>query len=484
MLFNSYIFLFLFLPVSLLGFYGLNRLGLYRVADVFLIAVSLWFYGWFNVSYLLLIVLSMTGNYMVSLLFDRGRVSKGITLFFALFINLGLLFYFKYFDFFISNINFIFKTDYNLKNILLPLGISFFTFQQLSYMIDRVKGRAPHYGIIDYAAYVTFFPQLVAGPIVLHDEFIPQLKDRERRKPDADKIYEGLISFVIGLSKKVLLADTLAVAVNYGFDNYLMLDSFSTIVVMLAYFLELYFDFSGYSDMAIGLGAMFNFDLPVNFDSPYRSHSLKELWTRWHMTLTRFMTTYVYIPLGGSRKGRARTLVNIFIVFLLSGLWHGAAWTYVVWGMLTGLVVIWDNLRKRDIPGILGIIATDLTFLLLLIPFRSESLAVAWRILVNLFTRGWTGNLLKLAENVMNMPELYVPMQVLNRGAGIGKGATSLIFLILLLAIGIFVIGRRNTVYIKNTYKSRPWMPPILAILFTYSVVSLSQVSTFIYFNF
>ena len=484
MLFNSYIFLFLFLPVSLLGYYLLGRRGLYRAADVFLVAVSLWFYGWFNVSYLLLITASITGNFLISLLFEKDRLGKKTTLFAALLLNLGLLFYFKYYDFFISNLNLILKTDFNLKHILLPLGISFFTFQQLSYMIDRVKGRAVHYGLLDYAAYVTFFPQLVAGPIVLHDEFVPQLHDPKRRRPGAGKIYEGLISFVIGLSKKVLLADTLANIVNYGFDNYLMLDSFSTLIVMTAYFLELYFDFSGYSDMAIGLGAMFGFDLPVNFNSPYKSHSLKELWSRWHMTLTRFMTTYVYIPLGGSRRGRVRTLVNVFIVFLLSGLWHGAAWTYVVWGMLTGLVVIWDNIRKKDIPGIFGILATDIVFGLLLIPFRSESLTVALSMLLNLFTKGWSGNVIRLAENVMKMPELYVPTQIIERAGLAGNTAVSVVSLIMLLIIGLFVISRENTMYIRDKYKSRPCLVLWLAFLFTYSVISLSQVSTFIYFNF
>ncbi len=483
MLFNSYIFIFLFLPLTLAGWVELNRIKAYRMAEVFLCIMSLWFYGYFNVSYLALILVSVLLNYLISLGFHKGIIGKKLTLSAGLAVNLGLLFYFKYYDFFISNINAVFKADFNLKHILLPLGISFFTFQQLSYIIDRSRGEAIHYDLIDYIAYVTFFPQLVAGPIVLHTEFMPQFKDPANRRFDPDKAYEGVISFVIGLGKKVLLADTLAILVNYGFENYLLLDTFSGFAVMLAYFLELYFDFSGYSDMAIGLGLMFGIRLPLNFDSPYKSATLKELWTRWHMTLTRFMTRYVYIPLGGSRKGKVRTLVNVFIVFVLSGLWHGAAWTYVVWGIATGLIVVWDNLNPVKLPRRIGIILTDITFGLLLIPFRSQSLEVAGCIFKDLI-KGYTGNLPRFADTVMNMPELYVPMQIVERIAPGSTTAVNVIWLVLLLAVGTFILSRPNTAYIRTECRHKRYLPFLLALVFAYSVISLSQVSTFIYFNF
>lgn len=483
MLFNSYIFIFLFLPLSLLGWYGLNRIGAYKAAGLYLTAMSLWFYGYFNISYLILMVVSIGGNYLISLLMDKKVIKGRIALAMGLLLNLGLLFYFKYYDFFISNINAVFKTGFNLKNILLPLGISFFTFQQLSYIIDRYKGKAVHYSFIEYAAFVTFFPQLVAGPIVLHSEFVPQFDDVAKRRFNPEMFYEGLISFVIGLSKKVLLADTLAVIVNKGFDNYLLLDTFSTVIVMAAYFLELYFDFSGYSDMAIGMGLMFGIKLPVNFNSPYKSASLKELWTRWHMTLTRFMTTYVYIPLGGSRKGKARTYLNVFIVFVLSGLWHGAAWTYVVWGVFTGIIVIWDNLGLIKPGRRLGVLMTDITFTLLLIPFRSPDLGVAAAMFRNLI-KGWTGNVLRLATDTMNMPELYVPLQITERLLPGKEPVVNVILMLVLIGIGMIVIAGQNAQYIRQNLASKKYTPPVLALLFIYSVISFSRVSTFIYFNF
>ncbi len=451
---------------------------------MFLTGMSLWFYGYFNVSYLALILASILANYLISLALEKGLIHRYTEMGLGVLVNLGLLFYYKYYDFFVSNINAVFKTDYNLKHILLPLGISFFTFQQLSYMIDRGRGEADHYGLIDYMAYVTFFPQLIAGPIVLHTEFMSQFKDYESREFNADMMYEGVISFVIGLGKKVLLADTLAIVVNYGFDNYLMLDTFSTVAVMTAYLMELYFDFSGYSDMAIGLGLMFGIRLPINFDSPYKSATLKELWTRWHMTLTRFMTKYVYIPLGGSRKGKIRTLINVFVVFLLSGLWHGAAWTYVVWGIATGIIVVWDNINPIKLPKYIGILLTDITFTLLLIPFRSENLMVAGCIFMDLI-KGWTGNLPKMAGTVMNMPELYIPAQITERMLPEGSAVyMNVIWLIVLLAIGLFVLTRANATYIRTQCRNRRFIIPFIAIVFAYSVISLSQVSTFIYFNF
>ena len=483
MLFNSYIFIFLFLPLTLAGWYELNRIKAYRLAEVFLCGMSLWFYGWFNVSYLALILFSILANHLVSLFFHKGITGRRMTLALGLAVNLGLLFYFKYYDFFISNVNAVFKTDFNLKHILLPLGISFFTFQQLSYIIDRSRGEAAHYDLIDYMSYVTFFPQLIAGPIVLHTEFMPQFKDLTRRHFDPDMAYEGVVSFVLGLGKKVLLADTLAHIVNHGFDNYLMLDSTTSIAVMTAYFLELYFDFSGYSDMAIGLGLMFGIRLPLNFDSPYKSSSLKELWTRWHMTLTRFMTKYVYIPLGGSRKGKVRTLINVFIVFVLSGLWHGAAWTYVVWGIATGLIVVWDNISPVKLPKRIGIILTDITFGLLLIPFRSKDLGIAGHMFANLI-KGYTGNLPRFATEVMTMPELYVPLQIVERLMP-GKNAPFCIaVLLMLLILGLIIIACPNAAHIRTECRNRKYLPVCLALVFAYSIISLSQVSTFIYFNF
>lgn len=501
MLFNSYIFVFIFLPLTLAGWYILNHFNKERLALLYLTGMSLWFYGYFNKMYLLLIVGSILGNYLLSLYLSRCeragdiKYAKRVVTILGVIFNLGILFYFKYFDFFIEYINAIFKADFALRHILLPLGISFFTFQQLSFIVDRGWGKAKHYSLPQYSAFVTFFPQLIAGPIVLHTELVPQFMDSDKRRFNADNFYDGVVSFVLGLSKKVLLADTLARIANYGFDNVLFLDSFSALAILVAYSLELYFDFSGYSDMAIGLGLMFNITLPVNFNSPYKASSLKNLWGRWHMTLTRFMTTYVYIPLGGNRKGRIRTLINVFIVFLLSGLWHGAAWTYVVWGALTGIIVVWDNLgiigfdkddkrpAKIILPKWLGVICTNIAFTGLLIPFRSASLSDAWQLIVD-FTKGWTGNLLKVAGATMDIPESYLIKQVITRIAPDMMTITYVIPMLVLIAIGVFVMTRKNVAQIREAYRGRKWLNVVIALLFVYSVVSFSQVSTFIYFNF
>lgn len=253
----------------------------------------------------------------------------------GLIFNLGLLGYFKYMDFFIENVNLIFKTDFTLRNILLPLGISFFTFQQISFITDVYKARGGiTYSFLEYAVYVTYFPQLVAGPIVTHDMLVPQLQDENRKHINFDYMSKGIALFTLGLAKKVLFADIFGNYVNLAYRDVYGLNTLTAFFAMLAYTFQIYFDFSGYSDMAIGLGWMMNIDLPVNFDSPYKALSVTEFWRRWHMTLTAFFTKYVYIPLGGNRKGTIRTYINIFIVFLFSGLWHGAGWTFVLWGVM------------------------------------------------------------------------------------------------------------------------------------------------------
>jgi D-alanyl-lipoteichoic acid acyltransferase DltB (MBOAT superfamily) len=503
MLFNSYIFIFIFLPAVLLGWYGLNRCRQYKLANLFLAGMSLWFYGYFNVYYLAIILSSICLNYILSFLLTlvpadspRSRPLYRIGLWTGVFLNLGILFYFKYYDFFIENINYAFHTDYTLKHILLPLGISFFTFQQLSFVIDRCLGKSEHYSFLNYITFVTFFPQLIAGPIVLYKEMIPQFEDISRRRFDFSSFSRGICLFVLGLSKKVLLADTFALVVNYGFAQTFSLDSVSTVAVILSYTFELYFDFSGYSDMATGLGKMFNIELPVNFNAPYRSCSMKEFWQRWHITLSRFFITYVYIPLGGSRKGRARMLLNTFLVFLLSGLWHGAAWTYVAWGAMQGLLVVWDNLgiigisgreEKRParfhIPEWLGWIFTFTLFNMSLFFFRSQSMDGAIQLFRNLFSGTFNGKVYEIAAQ-LDLSELYVVRQVLDMAAPGLVNYMYLAFLLLLLVLSFFLVfgptAYERTMRGELT-SGRCWM---ICILLVWCIISLSQVSTFLYFNF
>ncbi len=498
MLFNSYIFIFIFLPITLLGWYFLNTRKAYKAAMYFLAGMSLWFYGYFNYYYLLIIIASILGNYLLSYLmrYSHSKWSGRIGLMAGITFNLGLLFYFKYYDFFIDNINVIFRTDFNLKHILLPLGISFFTFQQISFIVDRCLGKAEHYPFADYITFVTFFPQLVAGPIVLYKEIMPQFEDTSNRRFNADNFVKGIILFTIGLSKKVLLADVLALPVNYGFANDYLLDTPTTLLVILAYCFELYFDFSGYSDMAMGLGKMFNIELPRNFISPYKACTVKDLWQRWHITLTRFFTQYVYIPLGGSRKGKIRTLINIFIVFLLSGLWHGAGWTYIVWGVIQGLLVVWDNLgivgvkgevtkkpAKVLIPRWTGWFITFVSFNTSLIFFRSANMAQAFQMFKNIGMHKETGVIYKVVAT-LDIPEFYIFKQVINMvNEGWLKYAYLILF-ILLLVISAFIINRKNAVEIIRDNPLNKKMCFATVILFAWCIISFSQVSTFIYFNF
>lgn len=275
------------------------------LAQIFLLCMSLWFYAYFNLEYLLIILISIISNYMFYLFFDRAREKKvrKVLLFLALATNIGVLFYFKYYNFFIENINILLKQDFPSQMILLPLGISFFTFQQISFVIDAYKEEMPRYGFINYASFVTFFPQLIAGPIVTHDELIPQFLDDSRKYFSWDNFAKGIYIFTLGLSKKVLIADTFGNAANWGFSNITELDTTNAALTMLFYTIQIYFDFSGYCDMAIGIGRMMNIDLPLNFNSPYKSLTITEFWNRWHMTLTRFFTKYIYIPLGGNQGG-------------------------------------------------------------------------------------------------------------------------------------------------------------------------------------
>ena len=498
MLFNSYIFIFIFLPAALLGWYGLNRLGKYQLAKFFLAGMSLWFYGYFNTYYLLIIVISILINYLLSYslkFFPSGQAGR-IGLAAGLLVNLGILFYFKYYDFFLENLNYVFRTDFNLKHILLPLGISFFTFQQLSFIIDRCTGKAEHYPFADYLTFVTFFPQLIAGPIVLYKEIIPQFEDPGRKNFSPADFAKGISLFVLGLGKKVLLADVLALATNFGFEQTYFLDAPSTLLVILAYTFQIYFDFSGYSDMAMGLGYMFRIVLPVNFRSPYKACSVKELWQRWHITLSRFFITYVYITLGGSKKGKARTIVNTMIVFALSGLWHGANWTYVAWGTMQGCLVVWDNLgiigirgstekapARFRLPRWLGWFFTFSFFNLSLFFFRSESMANAFQMFKNLFSFKNTGYIYKLAAT-MDIPEFYIFKQAATMFApGILKYAYLIVFL-LILAVSAFILTRKNSLEITETADYNSGFCWYIVCIFLWSLISFSQVSTFIYFNF
>ena len=345
MVFSSMIFLWLFLPIVLLLYYISEK----KFKNVILLISSFIFYAWGEPKYIILMLLSIVMNYIFGLLMDKNRKYDKIILILAIIANLGLLGYFKYYNFFISIINKIFDMQLlSIKDIMLPIGISFYTFQILSYIIDLYKKEIKvQKNILNLALYISFFPQLIAGPIVKYDDIEKEINDR---KTDLDLFASGVKRFVYGLGKKVLLANSLALVADSIFSyevSYL-----NTPLVWLAaitYTLQIYFDFSGYSDMAIGLGRMFGFHFPENFNIPYISQSITEFWRRWHISLSTWFKRYLYIPLGGNRKGKYRTYLNLFIVFLATGLWHGASFNFIVWGIYYGIFLIIERIFLKNI---------------------------------------------------------------------------------------------------------------------------------------
>lgn len=524
-LFNSYIFVFIFFPVCLFGYYCLLHLKWIPAAKVFLIAMSFWFYGYFNQSYLLIMICSIGGNY----LFHRvlSKRPKRMFLLFAVAANLGVLFYFKYFDFFLATVNGVFGTSLALRGILLPLGISFFTFQQISFIVDTYRGETACYGegkgcsLIDYALFVSFFPQLIAGPIVNHDEMMPQFARMGKERVLWERIANGLALLILGLAKKVLVADVLGAGVDYGYANLSLLGRVDALLVIVFYTLQLYFDFSGYCDMARGIGRMLGIEIPVNFDSPYQAVNIIDFWKRWHITLNRFFTKYVYIPLGGNRRGQARMYLNYMIVFLLSGLWHGAGWNFIVWGAMHGVLYVltrfwqksikpravsayagklsWQQSDSRAIsvtakpgPGFLlkigRSIMTGMSQIALFCYvgiawayFRAQSVGQANQMLRTAFTGTVQKVSMELAE-CFQVDEFWYVLKVLHLD-NLPYSRYILMWIILAAGLYLAMIGKNAARRIERM-KFRTSSAVVFAALLLWCVLTFSKVSTFLYFNF
>lgn len=483
MLFNSYVFMLAFLPLTLLIYFALGRLPeRLPLNKLFLVLASFVFYGYNNPSYVPIIAGSILVNYALSqlMLFPEtarvwGRRAVRLPLMLlGLALNLGVLFYFKYHDFFCENLNSAFGFTFALNRLALPLGISFFTFQQLSYVIDSYKRAVPRYNMLDYALFVTFFPQLIAGPIVLHSEIVPQFADPKNRHFNFEHFAPGLYAFALGLFKKVVVADTFAGAVDVGFAGALGLNTAEAWFVAIGYTLQLYFDFSGYCDMATGVGLMFNIRIPLNFNSPYKSLNIREFWQRWHITLSRFLTTYIYFPLGGSRKGMARTCVNLLIVFLVSGLWHGAGWLFLLWGLMHGAASVLYRLFRKPYDALHPALQWMITFGFVVIAwvfFRASSLGDALAIVRSMFMMDF-GPLRSEITSAFALPGGFHP----------GYNA---LYMLVWYALSLFAcLGMRNTYE-----KAMAFRPTVLnafstVLLILYCTLSLSSVSVFLYFNF
>lgn len=339
MLFNSIQYLFVFLPLVVFGFYLVRLSGNGRLMNLFLALASLVFYGSWAPKYLLLIGFSIVANFLLGRVIARAKGSRA-WLTFGVALNLGLLGYFKYSQFVLDNVMHVFGQSAPLLNIILPIGISFYTFQQISFLVDAHKSGEMTYDFPDYLLFVTFFPQLIAGPIVYHKEMMPQFQELPNRSVNWTGIHTGLFLIALGLIKKVLVADQLGAWANAGYADVGALGFWGAWKTSLAYTFQLYYDFSGYMDIALGSARLFDIRLPWNFNSPYLSLNIQEFWQRWHITLGRFLRNYVYFPLGGNRRGLNRTCVNLFLTFLIGGIWHGAGWTFVIWGAMHGAGIV------------------------------------------------------------------------------------------------------------------------------------------------
>jgi alginate O-acetyltransferase complex protein AlgI len=350
--FSSYAFVLFFLPATLLGAAILMRVGTQSARMLFLAAASILFYAWWDWRFVSVLALSLVVNYVIGL--ALARAARKPVLIAGIGFNLLLLGYFKYADFFIANLNAALGGDIGALAIVLPLGISFFTFQQIAYLVDVYRREAVEHSFGHYLLFVSFFPQLIAGPIVHHKEMMPQFVAGRAGRILPATFAQGLAIFMVGLFKKVMIADSISQFSNPVFDAAAggqavpLLEAWGGVT---AYSFQIYFDFSAYSDMAIGLGLMFGLRLPINFNSPYRATSIVDFWRRWHITLSRFLRDYLYIPLGGNRHGPARRYAALAIVMLLGGLWHGAAWTFVIWGALHGAALVLTHFWRRQILG-------------------------------------------------------------------------------------------------------------------------------------
>ncbi|MCA0434494.1 MAG: MBOAT family protein [Proteobacteria bacterium] len=394
MLFSSWQFILLFLPVSVVIYHLLCRLQQPYVSRLWLVGASLFFYGYWDARYLALIVASILGNYGFGRLLNwiggsgysyasEPTALAKILLAVGIALNLIVLGYFKYAGFFMQNLNVVAGTSFPVTQIVLPLAISFFTFTQIVYLVDSYRKETGHYGLTNYSLFVLFFPHLIAGPIVQHSQIMPQFEAREARTFSYEYINLGALIFSIGLFKKLVLADTLAMWADSGFDGNGPISIYGAWAASLSYTFQLYFDFSGYCDMAIGASLFFNIVLPVNFYSPYKALNIQDFWRRWHITLSTFLRDYLYIPLGGSRGGEARTCINILITFLLGGLWHGATWMFVLWGAAHGIGLVtfrvWSKIGFK-LPAFLAWGITFMFINLTWVLFRANTTDSALRI--------------------------------------------------------------------------------------------------------
>lgn len=481
MTFNSYLFILAFLPGMLIAYFGANRIGS-RWGKLALVLGSALFYGYGNVKALIFLAASAAVNYGFALLIWHGRRKKAL-LFLPVAVNVALLLTLKYANFAIENFNALSGAQVPLRSWILPVGISFFTFQQIAYLVSVSREELRDCALLDYLAYILYFPKLLMGPLAEPADFMEQLNDPTRKGLNWEHLAEGLKMFSFGLFKKMVLADTFAAAVSWGFANAETATSMELILTMLSYTFEIYFDFSGYSDMAIGVSRMLNIELAMNFDSPYKALSIRDFWKRWHISLTKFLTKYIYIPLGGSRRGRGVTYLNTMIVFLISGLWHGANWTFLLWGALHGLLSIADRLFEKKESKLMETVRWTGTFAcvnVLWLLFRAPSVRAWLQMLKRILKFESTAIGDKLIA-AFELPELSIFARVLRIAGKIDQVRGFWMLAFFAAAFLICLIPENN--YRTRTRKGLASMV-FAAIAMVWSVLCLSAESVFVYFNF
>lgn len=475
MLFNSYEFIFLFFPITFGIYFLLNKKHLTKASKAWMVFTSLLFYSWWDISYLPLILGSIIFNFTIAstiLKTENTTFTQGISrkslLIFGIATNILLLAYFKYMDFFIINANMALGTHWDLLYIVLPLGISFFTFTQIAYLVDSYRNEVKEMDYLNYTLFVTFFPHLLAGPILHHKEMMPQFDAIKNKVINYRNIVSGLFLFSIGLFKKVVIADTFALWADAGFDADSTLNLFEAWATSLSYTFQLYFDFSGYTDMALGVALLFNIRLPINFNSPYKALSIQDFWRRWHITLSRFLRDYIYIPLGGNRKGELHTYGNLFTVFLVGGLWHGASWMFIIWGALHGLAIVIHRAWQQMGFKMSALFAWLITFNFINITwifFRAKEWDNAFNVLYGMFGLNGTGNVSELTD--------FGALSTIN-----------LATMLIIFFIGFSSFFTKNSNQMTSSLRLTNKSMLFGAFLVCIAILHLNTISTFLYFNF
>ncbi len=479
-------YIFIFVPLAVLIYFVLNSRGFTKAGRLWLLLGSLLFYVYLSPLYLPILLISILVNFFLGNVVRPDsrpipHFSRKTVISLGILFNVGLLGYFKYSNFLIDNINFFFSTGIDPIKILAPVGISYFTLVQIAFLVDSYRGKLGTNDFIPYALFVSFFPKIIQGPIALQGEMASQFTDAGRSRFNSENFARGILFIAIGLFKKLVLADNLGVWATQGYDHAAVLPLIEAWLTMLAYCFQLYFDFSGYTDMAMGIGLMFNIRIPDNFDSPYKSLNYQELWRRWHITLGRFLREYIYIPLGGNRKGEIRTYVNLLITFIIGGLWHGAAWTYVFWGAMNGLGLmvhrIWRKTGFRMNRGL----AWLLTF-------------IYWNITVIMWRAVDYKAAVKIYRGVIGLDGVVLPSMFENefmKSAGVtfgpwlaNLGEKEYYYIYLIIACSILCFFTKNSMEMAEKLKPNMRWALFVSLVLGISIIHITQISQFIYANF